>query len=95
LTKGEKAELEARFLQERADKNKALLEKVSIYLDERDDCLPGPPTFNYMSMIAHCQQEQFRAALQRTARALKREQGRHLTNIRQELEQLKIEYLAR
>jgi hypothetical protein len=40
-------------------------------------------------------QEQYRSALQRTARALKKEQGRHLQNLREELEQLKIEYMAR
>lgn len=41
------------------------------------------------------EKEQYRSALQRTARALKREQGKHMANLRQELEQLKIEYLAR
>lgn len=41
------------------------------------------------------QKEQYRAALQRTARALKREQARKLGDLRGQLEQLRLEYMAR
>ena len=51
------------------------------------------PPFVYR--VTGTPQEQYRSALQRTARALKREQGKHLLNLRQELEQLKVEYMAR